>query len=894
MSKPPIILAAEKGEIVKVKENVAAGVSVDTVTTLKLPHVSERRTNVSVLSVAVSFLHLEIVEFLLQQGANSNLSDENLDTPLHHLISAEMKYDKTSNILGICRLLIQYGGNVNYFNKDHLTPLQRTKKDSSFEIHRRLMNDRTEKEIVGLLLQNGAYADALDKDGRTILFSTSNEEIAQLLISYGANVNMADQRGSTPLHHAKNKEIADLLIIYGAKLNVADSDGNTPIHWARDSGVCESLLAHGAKIDVQNHHGSTPLHNLYHYYECVTLLIEHGAELDIKDNNGDTPLHRACRDGLSFLSRQSVFFVVLLIQHGALTFLQNNAGKTPLDVARETKNTVCVDLLTQEEYFAVFSGSLSLIQRCIILRKATVNSVGKESGMPLVCVAAKCGHTEIIQYLIDEGADIESQDKQGNTALHLACENGHPDVVIILLQYGANENAENDNGRTPLSLVTGGWSHTEKQKECAEILGPPRARSPPHMPNPFGSFPRLSNPFGFSPPMSPPLSPRDLPPSRAEFQEVNRKLEETTQKLAELESKKTAEIQQAIADQAASVVEVRLEALEKSVRVLIASSNTDVALPPAYQLLLSSCQAAIAGMPNYKPALETVLKARAAANRLADLQQALWSPATKSAVHLNSSRGARDAATREAAQAAQAVVALPPQPGLPADPVTIEALLAGIAPATGTPATSSPSVPVAALAVVTAWLKQGSVALKNLKVAVVASLEAALTRRDKFVHLQSMSIRNSLAGAPGVHANSSEYLNEMKELLHQAEEKVHALERASVNILTQFPLASLHAAAHKILNALSGAQKDLAAIESGRAVAAKLLKTHAERPPKTLQEQAAQVQEFLAHAEKCAELVEAKDIADAALKRAKQTKKAAGNPAKDRREGTARSSERNG
>ena len=62
-----------------------------------------------------------------------------------------------------------------------------------------------EKEIVELLLANGADVNVKDKDGVTPLFdavATVQKEIAKLLIINGADVNVADPFSMTPLHFA--------------------------------------------------------------------------------------------------------------------------------------------------------------------------------------------------------------------------------------------------------------------------------------------------------------------------------------------------------------------------------------------------------------------------------------------------------------------------------------------------------------------------------------------------------------------------------------------------------------------------------------------------------------------------------------------------------------------
>ena len=69
------------------------------------------------------------------------------------------------------------------------------------------------------------------------------------------------------------------------------------------------------------------------------------------------------------------------------------------------------------------------------------------SDVPL-CVAAKNGHGNVVQLLLDNGADLNKRDnygitplnRAGATPLHWAAEEGHKDVVKLLIVRGADPN----------------------------------------------------------------------------------------------------------------------------------------------------------------------------------------------------------------------------------------------------------------------------------------------------------------------------------------------------------------------------------------------------------------------------------------------------------------------
>jgi len=62
-------------------------------------------------------------------------------------------------------------------------------------------------------------------------------------------------------------------------------------------------------------------------------------------------------------------------------------------------------------------------------------------------------HESIITLLATAGADGESRDLKGETALHRACTKGNVTVVKLLLQMGVDKEADDDFGWLPIHLA---------------------------------------------------------------------------------------------------------------------------------------------------------------------------------------------------------------------------------------------------------------------------------------------------------------------------------------------------------------------------------------------------------------------------------------------------------
>ena len=69
--------------------------------------------------------------------------------------------------------------------------------------------------------------------------------------------------------------------------------------------------------------------------------------------------------------------------------------------------------------------------------------------------AARDGNLQEVERLLAQGTDVNAQDDQRRTPLHLAAEAGHRAVVEALIEAGADANATDFNGHTATGLASG-------------------------------------------------------------------------------------------------------------------------------------------------------------------------------------------------------------------------------------------------------------------------------------------------------------------------------------------------------------------------------------------------------------------------------------------------------
>ena len=63
------------------------------------------------------------------------------------------------------------------------------------------------------------------------------------------------------------------------------------------------------------------------------------------------------------------------------------------------------------------------------------------------------------------GANVDKQDSDGVTALHVASFVNLTEVMRILLQHGARKDIKNNGGNTPID-----WAYGENHKEAIDLL----------------------------------------------------------------------------------------------------------------------------------------------------------------------------------------------------------------------------------------------------------------------------------------------------------------------------------------------------------------------------------------------------------------------------------------
>ncbi|KAI9147163.1 LOW QUALITY PROTEIN: ankyrin repeat protein [Paramyrothecium foliicola] len=183
--------------------------------------------------------------------------------------------------------------------------------------------------------------------------------------------------------------------------------------------LSQELILRGALYGKPDKYGMTPLHIacLQRSTRKVNFLCRFDTEMNInaRDDDGNTPLHIILAGLLSWDEKQAneaLWIGDLLVLRGANLHLSNQKGLSPAFFLMR---------------FVAYKPNLVLTGK-LGSTKETVN-LPDDQGRPLLVVAAASNNTELVKYLLRNGANIEAQDSIGRTALAYAADRGAEDAL---------------------------------------------------------------------------------------------------------------------------------------------------------------------------------------------------------------------------------------------------------------------------------------------------------------------------------------------------------------------------------------------------------------------------------------------------------------------------------
>ncbi|XP_045885572.1 protein phosphatase 1 regulatory inhibitor subunit 16B [Micropterus dolomieu] len=215
------------------------------------------------------------------------------------------------------------------------------------------------------------------------------------------------------------------------------------------------LLKNNVSPDLCNEDGLTALHQccIDNYEEMVKILLDRGASVNAQDNELWTPLHAAATCGHAGL-------VKILIAHGADLLAVNSDGNMPYDLCEDDPTLDIIETamanrgITQEMINETRASTerrmLGDIQE--LLRQGEEVNQQDSQGATLLHITAANGYVQAAELLLEGGARMDLRDSDGWQPLHAAACWGQMHVAELLVSHGASLNAKTFLEETPIDL----------------------------------------------------------------------------------------------------------------------------------------------------------------------------------------------------------------------------------------------------------------------------------------------------------------------------------------------------------------------------------------------------------------------------------------------------------
>ncbi|XP_064648552.1 rabankyrin-5-like isoform X2 [Lineus longissimus] len=293
-------------------------------------------------------------------------------------------------------------------------------------------------------------------------------------------------------HKARSSQSGDNTMII-PNFSLKDSCEQTPFGlalWNGFHGIAIQLLTGGAGvINDKSSDGMTLLHQgiMKQDTPSALFLLEHQADINIKTRDNETPLQLA-------IKRHLPVVVDALCSRGANMNMISERGDCPLWQALETGQEDIASTLVRHGCDATMWGPgpegciQTLLHRAIdenneavgtflIRSGCDVNSIRKlgpnGEGVDVVKdkqgplhMASSWGMEGIVQALVEHNADVNIQDADGNSPLHIAIINQHPVIIALLMSHPAlNLNIRDKHGMTPFATAM-----TTKNNKAAQSI----------------------------------------------------------------------------------------------------------------------------------------------------------------------------------------------------------------------------------------------------------------------------------------------------------------------------------------------------------------------------------------------------------------------------------------
>ena len=386
------------------------------------PNLSSRHGDAA-LNLARSSGNAEVVAVLKKAGAKDDkaYSGLNLDETL-------LKAARLGDYIKVKQVLAN-GANPNFSDRNGVTPLLAAAHTGSSSSLKMLLAANVEVNFVPSGLRQFAlsksHAPLNERElmefasrGETALNAAVRQghtEEAYFLLSNGARIDLANRHGEAPLFiavTAGDVEMVKMLLERGANPNSVEQDNRR-----NRLALAKHAMGKNSVLIAAVQKG---------YLDVARLLVEAGADVDYRGFMGKTAVYVAVENGrrtqLQYLLDQKVDVNITSL-----------AGISPLmEAAKLGNRRLVADLLGS-------TARVNMIEQPE-LGFARETQGGSSSGMTALMFAARGGHDDVVDQLLQAGAEINIHNANGEDAQAIASAAGY-DEIVEMLSLGARQNS---------------------------------------------------------------------------------------------------------------------------------------------------------------------------------------------------------------------------------------------------------------------------------------------------------------------------------------------------------------------------------------------------------------------------------------------------------------------
>ena len=376
--------------------------------------------------------HNKTVNILLENGADTEKTNDYGNTPLY--MASQDGHNKTVNIL------LENGADTEKANNQCGTPLL-------------IASQNGHNKTVNILLENGADTNKAMNNGNTPLIVASNRGhtlTVMALLKDNAEVNLSNNRDRTALYYACGKghrAIVLALLKYDADCNAGDDTALMMASQGNFVDIANDLIGKGADVNKQNQNGTSPLMiacSFGHLETIATLLDSKDININAKDEDGLTAVMSAIHYNNVQTIREVFDYARRMDIRPEIESEHISTEEILLALINDNQHSDIIQLLSarnipddekSEECFKV----IKLIFNDTRLKRSDkkryaknvselfkngydLNSRNKE-GQPLIKWCYERGYKKPFYSLLEMDADINQQDKNGDTVLISAMKN---------------------------------------------------------------------------------------------------------------------------------------------------------------------------------------------------------------------------------------------------------------------------------------------------------------------------------------------------------------------------------------------------------------------------------------------------------------------------------------